>query len=311
MSESVDLLRRSLIGEAKTYAGLALLGYVLFYYSELYDALEFIFYEWRYSVTYSHGFLALICAAALVFLRSREKPEDASVGNVSRFQRYLFAAALFAVAFVTAKFATDLKFHSLGIASLVFFACTAIVLNASSNLWRRFTPLLLILTALPLPMEEELTWRLQQFSAVTVYGIFDLNGFHVSLTGAVLRIESHELLVGPACAGLNSILALLFFAGFLTLIVRRKWWLKILMLLLVVPVALGANVLRICALAMYAVHIDYGEAIALWHPYGGILFYLTSAIFYIALVASPLGRIETQEPNSKPPVKNVARAYRL
>ncbi|MCA9278843.1 MAG: exosortase/archaeosortase family protein [Phycisphaeraceae bacterium] len=128
------------------------------------------------------------------------------------------------------------------------------------------------------PMEI-LTFRLQRFAAVgaemllEVLGIFF--GYSTSRLGNTLELVdgdgiSHPLNVAEACSGMRMVIAFLALGTAVALIVCKKWWQRVILIALSVPLAVGLNVVRVTVLGLLSLINDklaQGEA----HSIVGIL----------------------------------------
>jgi exosortase B len=118
---------------------------------------------------------------------------------------------------------------------------------------RLWFPILFLIFLVPVPgsVLDELLLPLKQWVSQSVVWLLYHAGLPVARNGVVITIGSYELLIADACSGLNSMLALsgigllyVYLAG------KRELWLNVAMLLSVVPIAFGANLLRVMGLVL-------------------------------------------------------------
>lgn len=115
-------------------------------------------------------------------------------------------------------------------------------------------PLLLMLLMIPIPgfVLEHITFPLQVVASQTAEKGLDLIGYSVLREGNILRLPTATLDVAEACSGLRSLLALTFLGQAYVCLLDGRRWMRPVMALLVIPVAVFANAVRIIASAVAA-----------------------------------------------------------
>jgi exosortase len=146
------------------------------------------------------------------------------------------------------------------------------------------SPLVFLVFMIPMPLVvvAHLTLRMKLFSAAAGAAVGRALGIDVVQDGSFLVLGSQRLLVGDACSGLRSLIALLAL-GFL--IVHRYPWQAIgkgIALAAVVPLAMLGNVLRVVLLAWA------GERLGV-ERVGGALHFLTGLLVYLVSLAGLMG----------------------
>jgi exosortase len=113
-------------------------------------------------------------------------------------------------------------------------------------------PLLLVLLMIPMPgfILEHITFPLQLVASQTAEKGLDLIGYSVLREGNILRLPNATLDVAEACSGLRSLLALTFLGQAYVCLLDGRRWMRPVMALLVIPVAVFANAARIVASAV-------------------------------------------------------------
>lgn len=99
-------------------------------------------------------------------------------------------------------------------------------------------------------------------------------GYPVASSGVTIQIAQYELLMAAACAGLNSLLSLSAICLFYVY-VRYRAPLPTLLLvgLLVVPVAIFSNFVRVLALILITYHFGESAAQGYLHDFAGLLMF--------------------------------------
>nr|WP_279380560.1 exosortase V [Polymorphobacter fuscus] len=109
-------------------------------------------------------------------------------------------------------------------------------------------------------------------------------GYPVARVGVTIYVASYQLLVEDACAGLNSLVSLSAIGLFYVYMLRgSNWRYSMLLLALVVPIAIAANMIRVAALVLITYHFGNAAAQGYLHNFAGMVTF-TSALLFIFLV---------------------------
>ena len=131
---------------------------------------------------------------------------------------------------------------------------------------------------------DSITAPLKLFvSYVTTAGLQAV-GIPVFREGVTLMIAQYQLLVEDACSGMNSITGLVAISLFYIYLLRNASWRYSLMLvILVIPIAVVANIIRVATLVLLTYF--FGDAVAqgFLHMAAGLLLF-TSALLLVFLV---------------------------
>lgn len=129
---------------------------------------------------------------------------------------------------------------------------------------------------------DRLTWPLQELISRVATGVLDWAGYPIARQGVSLYIAQYQLLVEDACSGMNSIMGLTAVSLFYIYILHRASWRYALVLLaLIVPIAVAANLIRVIALVLITYY--FGDAVAqgfLHGTAGFVLFALALALIF-------------------------------
>jgi exosortase len=145
-----------------------------------------------------------------------------------------------------------------------------------SVFWRFRFPLFFLLLLVPLPdaILAKAVLGLQAASAKTSYGLFRLAGIPVTQSGFVLSLPGLEIEVAQECSGIRSTMMLLVTSLVLGHMFLKSGWQKLVLTLLVIPIAVLKNGVRIFVLAALAVYVDAGWLNGRLHHRGGVVFFL-------------------------------------
>jgi len=146
----------------------------------------------------------------------------------------------------------------------------------------------------PAGLVAELTQPLKIWISNSAVSVLHALDYPVASAGVRIQIGQYELLVQQACAGLGSIFSLFAICLLYVHLVRRSDPVRnTLLLLAVIPVALGANYLRVLILILLTYHAGNNVAQGFAHDAAGILTFVLSLLGMAAvdkvLTMLPLG----------------------
>ncbi|HEV2202289.1 MAG TPA: exosortase/archaeosortase family protein [Bryobacteraceae bacterium] len=113
-------------------------------------------------------------------------------------------------------------------------------------------PLLLLPFMIPLPavIYNQLTFPLQLFASQVAEYVLALVGIPVLRDGNVLELASQKLSVAEACSGIRSLLSLSFLSLVYAYFFDRRVWMRWVLLVLTIPIAILANAGRVTVTGM-------------------------------------------------------------
>jgi exosortase len=136
--------------------------------------------------------------------------------------------------------------------------------------------LLFLAFMIPLPTVVEY-WAirvLQLGSAEFVSVLFSLTGVPVLREGCVFQLPGMAIEVAPQCSGIRSSLALVITCVLAGHMFLKTTWKKIVLVLLVVPITMFKNGIRITTLSLLGVYVDRAFLTSSLHTDGGIVFFI-------------------------------------
>lgn len=161
---------------------------------------------------------------------------------------------------------------------------------AMRQLW---FPLLYLAFIFPPP--ETIVWAvtfpLKMWLSQAAVQFLSMLGYPIGGQGVSIFIGQYELLVAAACSGLNSIISLSALTLFyIYLRHQAEWRYALLLTLLIVPVALIANFVRVLILILLTYHAGEAAAQGFLHNFAGLAMFLVAllAMMTIDAVAKPL-----------------------
>jgi exosortase len=109
-------------------------------------------------------------------------------------------------------------------------------------------------------------------------------GYPIAGQGVMIYVGQYELLVAAACSGLNSLSAISLF--YIYMRHEAEWRYAAFLVLLIVPVALIANLARVLILILLTYHAGDAAAQGFLHNFAGILMFAVALLTIFALDAA-------------------------
>lgn len=233
--------------------------------------------QWRTDEDMNHGFLVPLFIAWVIW-RERNRwrliePKPSAWGFVLIA---LGAAAHLASAGGAGLFA--------GVIALLITAVGAVVALGGFGYLRAWVfPLVLTLFMLPrlAVVYNQITLPLQMVATQLAAGILKAGGSRVLVDGNIIQIANQRIAVEEACNGLRYLLSLGFLAVVFGYLYGRKAWMRWVLLAAAIPVAVGANALRVAASGWLAL-LDPRYAEGAYHMLSGVLVFV---LCFAALLA--------------------------
>lgn len=205
------------------------------------------------------------------------------------------AAQIAACGVVPLAIALELKGSSqlsfapcLTVLSAIFFLVAGfIAFFGRASVAQAIFPICLLAFMLPIPSSflDKIIYFLQGGSAKLSAWMFSALGVPVLRDGFLLTVPGVTIEVATECSGINSSIALLIIMLLLAREVLRTTWRRVLVVLLVVPLSLVKNAIRIVTLTMLATRVDPGFLTGRLHHEGGFVFFLIAlALLYPVLM---------------------------
>ncbi|MGH9512828.1 MAG: exosortase/archaeosortase family protein [Terriglobales bacterium] len=225
---------------------------------------------------YTHILLIVPVSVALIYLER---------GKLRRNAGYAPIAGML-VGSLSIAIMVGLKTHMLGsgegsltiaIFSLVLFWMAAIVGCFGMDVFRALMfPFLFLFLLVPPPMFvlDKAILFLQSASTVATYDVFKLTGLPVLKSGFILTFPTLQIEVAKECSGIRSSIMLLLTGLILAHLFLRSFWSKVVFVLLILPLSVIKNAIRIFTLSMLGMYVDPGFLRGRLHHEGGIVFFL-------------------------------------
>ncbi len=254
-------------------AGVIILSLVALLFS---STLAWLVYNWMNNSYYSHGFLVPLISGFFLWRRrdafGREGREPDTLG--------LIPLALGLVAFLIAQ--VWQAYYLSSFAFVVLLSGLALYFLGDKATRRIVFPLAFLLFMIPLPFINRLSPALESFTATTSTSLVSLLGIPASNIGSQIQLQNSSFVVGAACSGLNSVVALATLVVIFVYILEGSPRAKIILLAMAIPIAVVANIFRVSSLLVIA-HLFGAEAgMTYFHDYSSpVLFLLAFALLIL------------------------------
>jgi exosortase C (VPDSG-CTERM-specific) len=244
----------------------------------------------RHSELYSYTLLIPFVSAYLIWLKRRDLTlEGKQATRWAMLPLASGAALLFGYWFWRRSGwkPSENDYLAVMIIAFLLFSFGAFLLLMGPRAFRAMAfPLGLLVFMVPFPtaLERWIESFLQHGSAEAAYVLFRLSGMPVFRHGTEFQLPGFSMEVAPQCSGIHSSLVLFItslLAGYLLL---RERWSRAILVLLIIPLAMLRNGLRICILGHLCVRINPDWINSDLHHRGGPLFFAASLVPFFLLL---------------------------
>jgi len=145
-------------------------------------------------------------------------------------------------------------------------------------------PLLLLPFMIPLPavVYNSITFPLQLFASAVAEKSLDVLNIPVLRDGNILELASQKLNVAEACSGIRSLLSLSFLSLVYSYFFDRKVWMRWVLLIATVPIAIIANSARVTLTGVFS-EIDPSLAQGFFHEAEGWVIFVVALVILVVV----------------------------
>jgi exosortase B len=141
---------------------------------------------------------------------------------------------------------------------------------------------LVFMTPFPESLVAAVTGPLKSAVSVVAADLLYNVGYPVSRVGVILNVGQYQLLVADACAGLNSMFTLEALGLlYMNLMQYKSATRNVLLAVLVVPIAFGANVVRVMVLVLVTYHFGDAAGQGFVHGFAGMVLFIVGLILVL------------------------------
>jgi exosortase len=262
-------------------------GLLAFLYAAV---LQGLVLQWWSDPDYGHGFFIPVLAVYILWRRRHEllatevRPANFGLVVVAAGICLLFLGSLGAELFTSR---ISLLVVGMG---LILFLGGWKVLQAVSF------PVAFLIFMIPIPaiLYSEITFPLQLLASRLAGSWLELVHVPVLRDGNVLVMSNYSLEVVEACSGIRSLVSLVALAVAYGYFAERRLWVRFLLALLMVPVAIFTNAGRIVIAGVSAHRFGPSAGDGFLHQFWGWLIFVTALVFlfFTHRVLRPLGKSE-------------------
>lgn len=233
---------------------------------------------------YSHLVLIPLITIALIYWRRAKVFAEAVFPNYAGAIPLLGGVALYFVAahFSEVSAQPTVSALSLSIIGFVFACAGAFFFSYGWSAVRAsLFPLGFLLFAVPLPqiVLAKVIYELQQGSSDVAALLLRTAGVPFFRDGMIFQLPGVTIEVAPECSGIRSSTALLITTLLVAQLLLRSNWRKLGLCMLVLPLAIFKNGLRIATLSILSVYVSRDFLYGWLHHSGGVVFFLIGLTF--------------------------------
>ena len=233
--------------------------------------------QWWHDPNFSHGFFVPLFSAFVVWQerdRLRRLPMRASWSGLP-----ILALALCVL--IVGQMGAELFLSRL---SLLIAMAGLTVLFLGWNFFRAtFFPWAFLVLMIPIPaiIFSQITFPLQLLASRVAAETLPLFGVPILREGNVIHLPSMALEVAEACSGIRSLMSLVTLAVIYGYLMERRIWLRSLLAVASVPIAVLANSVRIIGTGLLVQYWDPDKAEGYFHAsWGWIIFVISLLLLY-------------------------------
>lgn len=232
--------------------------------------------SWLSDSYYSHGFLVPFISAFFIWTKREQlKERTPSVVGI----------AFLAVGVTLYILGSVLDMRLLnGLSLLVILAALSLAFLGKNVTWAIAFPLCFLIFMIPLPFVQSLGYRLQTISIDATSWILSATSLPLTFVGSEIHMGEDVFTLGLACAGTNTLIALLALVAVYAHILKGPFYKRALLFILAFPFAIVANILRVTSIILVAYYVSVDFASGVYHDYiASILFYFMAFLSIVAI----------------------------
>lgn len=235
--------------------------------------------DWWDDPNYSHGLL-IPFFVAFVFWRERARYRHLLVQPSNAG----FVAMLAAIVLLLAG--------SLGsdplttrISLLMLLAGLVLFLGGRAALRAAAFPLGCLVLMIPIPtiLLNEIVVPLQSLASQLATTALEGFGYAVLREGNILNIGDSGIEVAEACSGIRSLFSIIALAVGYGCITKSRAWVRVALVVAMVPVTIAANAVRVVSAGMVAYHLGPDRVEGFLHTFSGLLVFATAVCLMVII----------------------------
>ena len=243
-----------------------------------YPILRHLVEQWSSDDDVSHGFFVPLVAGYIVWQRREKFPS-------LEWKPAWWGVALLVWAGVQAYLGTlGAELFLQRTAFLLSLVGMLLILGGTQLVRELAFPLLLLPFMIPLPtvVYNQITFPLQLFASAVAEKSLDVLNVPVLRDGNILELASQKLSVAEACSGIRSLLSLSFLSLVYAYLFDRKVWMRWVLLIATVPIAIVANSARVTLTGIFS-EIDPSLAEGFFHEAEGWVIFVVALLILVVV----------------------------
>jgi len=235
--------------------------------------------QWWTDPDYSQGFLVPLFAAYVVWCKRSQwqRAED----NPNNFGLIVIIGGIFLLFLGT----LGAELFTTRCSLLVVMAGLILFLRGSKKLLVMAFPLGFLLFMIPIPaiIYNQVTLPLQLLASRLASSWLEVIGIPVLRDGNILTMSNYSLEVVEACSGIRSLMALISLSVAYCYFAEERNWVRFLLALATVPIAIVTNAIRIVIAGMFAHRFGPTFAEGIFHQASGWLIFIAALLLLLGL----------------------------
>lgn len=233
---------------------------------------------WWQDPNYGHGFLVPAFAGFLLWKERRHLGEIALKPANSGLAVMLAAVGMLLVGSLGAElFSTRVSF-------LVLLGGMVLFLAGWGMLRAVLFPLSFLLLMIPIPVliYNQITFPLQLMASRFATFWLQLVNVPVLREGNLIILPNYTLEVVDACSGIRSLMTLITLAIAYGYLVESKRWIRWLLVIMMIPIAIISNSIRILGAGLLTYHFGPRMAEGFFHEFSGWVIFVAALLLMFA-----------------------------
>lgn len=234
--------------------------------------------QWNNDEDMGHGFFVPVIAAVIAWQKRGELAAIPAKSNWLGLVLVAWGALQLTIATLGAELFLQRTAFVLAVIGSVWFLTGTAYLRA---LW---FPLLLLFFMVPLPaiIYNQITFPLQLLASRVAETTLMLIGIPVLREGNILELAGQRLQVVEACSGIRSLLSLTFLSLVYGYFFEKMTWLRVVLFLSTIPVALITNSGRVTLTGiLWEINPEYAQGF--FHSATGWVIFVAALVMLVAI----------------------------
>ncbi len=223
--------------------------------------------------------------AVSVWLLYRNWPAMMKVSADSRPNNWGWPIFVFGLLLYALGRSQDILLFEIG-SSIWLVAGILLLQRGTAALKAQWFALFFMLFMVPLPgaIVDTMTMPMKMLVSYIAENILFWFGYPIARTGVMLQVGQYQLLVADACAGLHTLLTLEALGLLYLNVVRRdSLFRNVTLAILIVPISLAANTIRVMTLTLITYHFGDAAGQGFLHGFAGMVLFLSALLLIIGV----------------------------